>query len=284
MRNESFLAQSSASPQMKRGSLLLKIAALAVFLLWNVSCVPVLMGKKEPGTGKTGASGSGLIKPKLAHDSSQADGKSNDGSRNATAPEKREKLEKPVISAAEASEKPEKLEQKTAQVVAKELVTPSVKEQTRTETPLTGKEPGKQLDPGETGTKASGSGAEPAKQFKDGVTDPDTDLTKVDTSFKKHDHSKYTEKIRNKAIDRVNQEPTCKYARICRDSTTDEWGLTLYYVQDKVYVMVSYAWDDIDQKFEKSFTSDKRPVSGWKHHLDFSAAGKECRVLKGARP
>ncbi|MGB6067866.1 MAG: hypothetical protein WBG50_23925 [Desulfomonilaceae bacterium] len=101
--------------------------------------------------------------------------------------------------------------------------------------------------------------------------------------FKRHDHAKYIEKIRNKAKDKVNKEKTCTYATLCRDSTTDEWSLWMYRSEGKAYRFVAYTWDEVDEKWEQSLTSDKRPLSGLKHHLEFTAAGKDCQILKGRK-
>jgi hypothetical protein len=101
-----------------------------------------------------------------------------------------------------------------------------------------------------------------------------------DTLFKKHDHLKYTRLIHNAAIDIVNKAETAVYARLCKDSTTDDWSLTLYYLHGRTYSFVTYAWDEVDQKWVEAFVSDKRPVSRYQKHLDFSSAGKECKVLK----
>jgi hypothetical protein len=101
-----------------------------------------------------------------------------------------------------------------------------------------------------------------------------------DTLFKKHDHLKYTRLIHNAAIDIVNKAETSVYARVCKDSTTDDWSLVLYYWHGRTYSFVTYAWDEVDQKWVEAFVSDKRPVSRYQKHLDFSSAGKECKVLK----
>jgi hypothetical protein len=115
---------------------------------------------------------------------------------------------------------------------------------------------------------------------------PSGDTTKEgdDTPFKKHDHSKYIAVIRGKAIDHVNKEKDVALARVCRDTTTEEWSLTLYRKKQQTYSFVSYVWDEIDGKWEQVFVSDQRPLSGWKHHLDFSSSGKECIPLKGSPP
>ena len=102
--------------------------------------------------------------------------------------------------------------------------------------------------------------------------------------LKKHDHSKYVAAIKGKAIDRVNKSSNVDLARICRDTTTDEWSLTLYHKREKAYSFVSYIWDEIDEKWEEAFSSDQRPIAGWKQHLNFSSAGKKCDVIKGRLP
>ena len=102
--------------------------------------------------------------------------------------------------------------------------------------------------------------------------------------FKKHDHSKYVSAIRGKAINQVNKERDVVLAMICRNTTTEEWSLTLYRKRQRTYSFVSYVWDEIDEKFEQAFVSDQRPISGWKQHLEFSSSDKECAVLKGSQP
>ncbi len=102
----------------------------------------------------------------------------------------------------------------------------------------------------------------------------------ADSPFKKHDHAEYIRLIRNKAIDMVNQDGKAAYARVCRDDTTDDWSLNIYHWHGRNYSFVTYAWDEVDQKWVESFVTDKRPVAGWKKHLDFSTAGKDCKVLK----
>lgn len=104
---------------------------------------------------------------------------------------------------------------------------------------------------------------------------------KVETNFKRHDHSGYVGKIKAKAIDLVNKDPEARYARLCRDTVTDQWSLSLYRVHDKFFTFTVYVWDDIDAEFVKSLTSETRPISGWKQHLAFAADAKECTVLKG---
>lgn len=109
-----------------------------------------------------------------------------------------------------------------------------------------------------------------------------SDLEPTETTFKKHDHAKYVTMIRNKAIDTLNKEAPCDVARLCRDSFTDTWSLTLYAKSGKFYVYTVYAWDEIDGNWIPSYTSEKRPVATMKKHLDFTSAGKKCQMLKGS--
>lgn len=100
--------------------------------------------------------------------------------------------------------------------------------------------------------------------------------------FKKHDHNAYLQKIKSAAIDVVNKIPDSFFARMCKDSITDQWTLHLYFAQGRQYWFISYNWDEVDEKWEESFKSDKRNMSVWKSHVNYSASGKECTILKGA--
>jgi hypothetical protein len=120
--------------------------------------------------------------------------------------------------------------------------------------------------------------APPASGKSDSDTSPKDELP-----FKRHDHVKYMQKIKNKAIDWINKEKDITYARLCRDTTTDEWSLWIYRSEEKAYRFVTYIWDEVDEKWEESFKSDKRPISGWQHHLKFSTDGKDCIDLKKRR-
>jgi hypothetical protein len=101
--------------------------------------------------------------------------------------------------------------------------------------------------------------------------------------FKRHDHSKYLETIKNKAVDLVNSDKESDYAAICKDLITDQWSLSFYYTQEKTYKFVTYVWDEIDDKWQKSFVSDKRPISTMEKHLKYSSSGRDCKVLKKMR-
>jgi hypothetical protein len=101
--------------------------------------------------------------------------------------------------------------------------------------------------------------------------------------FKRHDHSKYLEIMKNKAVDLVNSDKESDYAAICKDLITDQWSLAFYYTHEKTYKFVTYVWDEIDDKWQKSFVSDKRPISTLEKHLKYSSSGKDCKVLKKTR-
>ncbi len=110
-----------------------------------------------------------------------------------------------------------------------------------------------------------------------------TGEAKANEPFKRHDHTKYLEIIKNKAVDLVNSDQESTYAAICKDMITDQWSLAFYYTQEKTYKYVTYIWDEIDEKWQKSFVSDKRPISGMEKHLKYSSSGKDCKVLKKTR-
>ena len=122
------------------------------------------------------------------------------------------------------------------------------------------------------------------KKGKSESDDSSKDATKTDNEelFKKHDHEKYLASVRNKAIDQVNKDGKCDYARLCRNSLTDEKSLTLYYLDGKTFSFVTYEWDEIDEKWKKDYTSNKWPMSQWEEHLKLAAARQDCSVIKGS--
>jgi hypothetical protein len=101
--------------------------------------------------------------------------------------------------------------------------------------------------------------------------------------FKRHNHAKYLDMIKNKAVDLVNSDKGSNRAEICKDTISDQWSLTFYYVKEKTYKFITYSWDEIDDNWKKSFESNKRTLSSLKKHLRYSSSGKECKVLKKAR-
>jgi hypothetical protein len=102
-------------------------------------------------------------------------------------------------------------------------------------------------------------------------------------TFKKHDHSKYVSHIKNKAIDVLNRDQDSFYATLCSDSTTEQKTLTMYYKEEKSFRYKSFVWDEIDDKWEQEFQSEKRQLTTWKKHLSFATSGKQCSVLKGGK-
>ncbi len=106
-------------------------------------------------------------------------------------------------------------------------------------------------------------------------------LSAANKLFRKHNHSKYLQTIQKSATNLVDKSRDVMFAHLCRDSLTDRWTVSEYYIEDKVYWFKSYNWDEIDEKWIESFKSEKRPLHQWKKHVGFVAAGKECTVLKG---
>lgn len=99
--------------------------------------------------------------------------------------------------------------------------------------------------------------------------------------FEKFDHAKYLKKVKNSALDILNKDSACNLARICNDSITKDWWLTLYRKADRTYSFTTYAWDPVNEKWEESYVSGKEPLSKLSHHLRSSSSGKYCEVLKG---
>ncbi len=127
-----------------------------------------------------------------------------------------------------------------------------------------------------------------ARPGEPGSSASDTELLEKpinpDEPVKRHDHAKYKEYIKNKAIDLVNRDKNSNHAVLCKDAITDQWSLVVYYPKENAYMFVTYLWDEIDEKWQQSFASDKRPLAGWNNHLKYQAANKECKTLKRARP
>ncbi|MBI5249425.1 MAG: hypothetical protein HY912_08015 [Desulfomonile tiedjei] len=123
--------------------------------------------------------------------------------------------------------------------------------------------------------------AEPKKESSD-VSSKDPTLP--EGPLKKFDHGKYLEQLRSRAVDLVNKEQNCSHALLCRDSITEEWSLCIYRIKDSHYIANVLVWDEIDEKWEEAFVSEKRPIGQMKEHLKISIVGKECKPLKGAIP
>lgn len=256
-------------------------SAISVIIcsIWLTACVPGIMGSKD-SKGKSSrdaaaTSPSRLLKPTIPDDPgrgsvAQQASKETPGVKSGTSSDffaasaKEAKAEKPATQ--RVSSLPDDL--------GKEIAGSGVD-----------KEPGSQ-----SSSESPRSGASTRSLVEDIRRDtPTSEKSGSDTSskddipFKKHDHVKYMQKIKNKAIDQVNKETDVTYARLCRDTTTDEWSLWIYRSEEKAYRFVTYTWDEVDEKWAESFKSDKKPISGWQHHLKFSTDGKDCKDLKKKR-
>ena len=99
-------------------------------------------------------------------------------------------------------------------------------------------------------------------------------------AFKKPDHEKYFKHMADRAEQVVKGDSRSFYARMCSDSLTGDWTLTVYgKADDKFFSMAVHAWDAVDDAWHKTVESKIR-ASQWKTHLAVAGSGKECRVLK----
>jgi hypothetical protein len=256
-------------------------AAISVIIssIWLTACVPGIMGSKASKEKTSGAAAttnpSRLLKPTMPDDRgrgslAQQAGKEKPGDASGTSSDtfsasaKGAKAEKP------ATERVSPLPSDLDRNAAASGVDKKPSSQSSSESPKSG---------ASTRTVVEDSRREPPASGKSGSETSSKDVL----PFKKHDHVKYTQKIKNKAIDHVNKEKDVTYARLCKDTTTDEWSLWIYRYEEKAYRFVTYVWDEVDEKWVESFKSDKRPSSGLNHHLKFSTDGKDCIDLKKRR-
>lgn len=247
---------------------------LAVSCVLIPGCLPALLSRKAAAQEAKGAKKSELIKPTVADDSQSRDAedKSNPGSDGAGEPSD------PVSRVSTTDSKEKEFTDSDPSAELSKLKKIAADDKKRSD----GAKPAANPDKKDADDSASERASRKEPQKPHGTeTKSETDKGVPDFSFRKHDHSKYVTLIRNKAIDRVNKEKNSDLARLCRDRTTDQWSLTIYRRADKSYSFIYLVWDEIDEKWEESYSADRRPISGWKQHLDFSASGKECKVLKG---
>ncbi len=255
----------------------LKMAATLITAVVLFSgCTKSLFGLiKSDGRNQTSSPQSTLIKPKIddspvTQDSLQKASDSIDN--NTKSPEK--DSNKTPEAPAPAKDPARKPLDDPPQAPSEEIV--------KTPKRLTGAEQG-QFPEG----KDQKRGDKPALPVRDTKDSDEDEMHGVETeernpSFKKHDHSKYLTTIKNSAIDVVNKEPDSVYARMCKHNTSEEWSLSLYFVQAKNYYFRIYVWDPIENIWAETFESEKRPIAGYKKHLSFSLAGKKCISLKGS--
>ncbi len=256
-------------------------SAISVIIcsMWLTACASGILGSKdskEKTAGDAATTGpSRLIKPTMSADRSagpldqkdrgETPGDTSEKSTNTfAAPAKGAKEEKPATE--RASSLPKDLGNDTA-------VSGGDKERTGQSSFEN------QMSGASIRTAVGDTRDDPPASGKSGSDTSSSD----DLPLKRHDHVKYTQKVKNKAIDKVNKETDVTYARLCKDSTTDEWSLWIYIFEGKVYRLVTYTWNEVDEKWDESLKTNKQPASGWQHHLKFSADGKQCEVLKQKR-
>ncbi len=187
-----------------------------------------------------------------------------------------QKLVKPVIPddkyGAEGSDRPREFDESGS--AADQRLAAKGAEKPRTDAPESSDGPG---------SNAKGDSQKSARSSGDKGDDSDSRLTGV-FDVEKHDHAAYSAKIKNEAIRLVNRTDVCSIARLCRDKITEDWTVSLYVKRPKTFRFVTYAWDPVDQKWEKVFESQPEPLKRLKRHLQFISAGKDCSYLKGRGP
>jgi len=256
-------------------------AAISVIIcsIWLTACVPGIMGskaskEKSPGD-EASTNPSRLVKPTMPDDRgrgslAQQAGKETPGVASGTSSDTFAASAKEANAANPDTQRVSSLPNDLGREIGGSGVNKEPSSQSSSESPKSG---------ASTRTAVEDIHREPPASGKSGSeTSPKDDL-----AFKRHDHVKYMQKVKNKAIDQVNKEKEVTYARLCRDTTTDEWSLWIYRSEEKSYHFVTYTWDEVDEKWAESFKSDKRPISGWQHHLKFSTDGKDCKDLKKRR-
>lgn len=243
------------------------------------SFIGLLKSKDNPGASTAQST---LIKPKLGDDNPGAFDKDKTQGKTISPEAKMETTPQKA-----STEIPEKIEKKSEISDDKK----SMPTQSGPDLPQESLKPPKRLTGTEQGDfpelkdQKRGDKPLPPLRSKPETDDKDTDGLEEEErnpEFRKHDHSKYVTKIKNSAIDVVNREIDSVHVRMCRNSTTDEWSLGVYFVQGKNYYFRTYVWDPIENIWAEAFESEKRPYAGLKKHLSFSSAGKKCVVLKGS--
>ncbi len=260
------LSRPTEKPQRSPASLCTRWIAGALCLLWLTGCVPAIFNRK-PGSvgGGKPEKASTLIKPRV---SAGAEGDSREKDSRGKEPGKEGKQDdKPEQRATLPSEK------QTRSILVKPergTASPEAKDSAGTTPPAAKKTFGGPAFP-KTVEERLASGSETGD-----------DLGNDSGSIKKHDHLQYVQLIEEKAREMLKEHRDASLVRICKDSTTDQWTMNVYGKDAKSYSFISYTWDEVDEKWEKSFESRKQPLKRWKSHLDFSAARKTCKVLKGS--
>jgi hypothetical protein len=251
------------------------VIAVVLSVVWLPACVPSIFSKKEASIpeSKNGQKAE-LIKPLIA--ATAAEDTTDKTSAPERVPGRSENSGGTSATARSGSDDP-----RGSSDLTRTSADPAVQDTQAPDEESKGRKPGTTVKSDKDNARIA-SPEKTSLAGKEKTSDSDSEaLEAEDAAFKHHDHAKYVTDIRNKAIDQLNKEKDTDLVRLCRNTTTDQWSLTMYRKVDRTYSFTDYAWDEINLKWEKVFSSGKKPVSGWKQHLDFTAAGKECRILKG---
>ncbi len=238
-----------------------------MFSIGIPGCVPAFLQKRTEVPLEKGATEkSELLKPKVGEDSENGAARTGQENPKISTNSKNPYRPASVNSASKTDKQDSSLSAKS--------------EETKAENTKFNSDPA--IEKGETSgparriaAKNENSSASPAAN--------DAGAAESEEPFKRHDHAKYLDMIKNKAVDLVNSDKESSRAEICKDMITDQWSLTLYYVKEKTYKFITYTWDEIDDDWKISFTSNKGPLSGLQKHLKYSSSGKNCKVLKNTR-
>jgi hypothetical protein len=234
---------------------LARAAAIALCSLWLAVCVPTFLNWKGAGPGVEKRTGS-QQKPSTA----TAEASAPSGDATPEGAKKGEPSPKSVRTSAQPGtdrgERPSPSKEDS-----------SVNERGKRDSGRPGPQPTRT-----PGTEAS----------SDADSDSEKELA-AKKLIKKHDHAAYLETIKQQAMELASKDRSCDYARICRNPITDDWALTMYYREGKFFSFVTYAWDQIDEKWARVFASEKRPVAQWESHVKFTSAGKNCVPIKDSR-
>ncbi len=258
-----------------------RFAAISVmiFSLALTACAPGILGSKDPKGKSPGSAGAAdqprLAKPKIPDDRALGSLAQKDGGETSgtTSGKSRDTFAAPAKGA--------KAENPSTERVSSSRSDPGK------DTPDSGND---KQSSGQSSSEIQKSGASIRTASTDIRGDaavsgkPGSDASPEDLPFQRHDHKKYMQRIKNKAIEQLNKEKDVTYARLCTDSTTDEWSLWLYRFEGKVYRIATYTWDPVDEGWKESLKPDKQSIAGLRHHLKFTSDGKKCDDLKGKRP
>jgi hypothetical protein len=257
-------------------SALILPAVVLFCLIWTSGCVPTIFNRKSTAAAeKAGQPAASLMRPRLA------DGKDQAASPS---PEAKE-FDDPKKRAADEGKSPETPRSvPTVSATKREPVSPTEQSKMDKASKTTAeKEAPKSSPTAVESTKNDKAWATPSGKAEPGTNkDPEGKAPGATEPVKKHDHTKYVAMVKDKAREILAEHPGATYVRLCQDSTTDIWTLSIYQKGDKTYSAVSYSWDEVDQKWNQTYESSREPISRWKGHLAYSAARKACTDLKGS--